>query len=63
MPKTLPDWDEHGLLASEEWCRDFAKRYVARRLRTGDLHDVVEELSAYIGSWMYLQQLLKRIDA
>ncbi len=42
-----------GPLVDERSCREFAKRYIKRRLKEGPQHDVIEELSAYIGVWMW----------
>ena len=53
-------------LGSAEGCRTFAKRYIERRLKE-DHRDAVEELSAYLGDWLYwrskARQAFVRIEA
>ena len=42
---------------SHEQYRAFAKRYVVRRLLENE-DDAIEELSAYLGDWLRLQDLV-----
>ena len=39
--------------------RDFAKRYIIKRLDE-NRNDAIEELSAYLANWLHLQEIGKK---
>lgn len=64
MPQLDPysetvDWSLKPV-SSEEYLRASAKRYITKRLREGSREDVIEELSAYLGAWMYSRQKVRQ---
>lgn len=47
------------LSGKEEDYRGFAKAYIQRRLAENK-RDAIEELSAYLGNWMWVKQRMKK---
>lgn len=45
---------------SEEELRDFAKRYIIRRLAENQ-NDAIEELASYLGNWLYIRKELEKL--
>jgi len=54
------------MFETEEEYRSFAKQYISRRLKENK-NDAIEELSAYVGNWMWMnrraRQFFQKIEA
>lgn len=45
---------------TQQQYQDFAKRYITKRLSEGK-HDAIEEMSAYLGIWMWQNDRAKEV--
>ena len=45
---------------TETACRDYARGYIRKRFKEGDQADVIEELSVYVGCWVYMEKQAKK---